>query len=107
VNENEKMNQDEMDFEERLRRFRGAEPPGWDLIAKRVHSRPKILWRSLAAAGALLVVAVMTTFYVVGHRNETKTSSGVAVHHVKAENAPEGADTNGPCLVVSSDNDVW
>jgi len=103
----EKLNRDEMNFEERLRRFRGAEPPDWELIAKRVHSQPKILWRYLAAVAALFLVAVMSTFFVVMHRDEMKTPARVAVHHVKADKAPEGADTNGPCLLVSSDNDVW
>lgn len=105
MNDEERFNDKE--FEDRLRRFRSMEPPSWDLIAKRVHSRPKILWRCLAAAAALLVVAVVTTFFALTHRDEMKTPARVAVHHVKADKAPEGADMNGPCLLVSSDNDVW
>lgn len=107
MNDEERFN--DKGFEDRLRRFAGASPPAanWEAIFRRTQPRAQRVWRYLVAAAALLVVAVMTTFFAVMHRDEMKTPARVAVHHVKADKAPEGADMNGPCLLVSSDNDVW
>jgi cytochrome c-type biogenesis protein CcmH/NrfG len=98
----------EKEFEDRLRRFTGAEPPEacWAAITRRTQPRAQRTWRYLAAA-ALLVVAVMTTYFAVLRWGEMRSPRNVAAHRVHAVQAPEGADANGPCLLVMSDNDVW
>lgn len=63
---------EERDFEERLRRFRGTEPPPscWEGIESRIESPAVSFWSKMAMAAAALLLATVTAVFVIVERRQ-------------------------------------
>ena len=96
-------------FEERLRQFRGSEPPAscWASIADRIESRTRVVWRYLPAAAAVLLVIAAATVALLTQRGQMQKPTTVRIAHAQVRGQAAMEDTSGPGLLVSSGNDVW